>query len=85
MALNGMLARGPYDKATSRMRDIALKELPDDAGAYVWLAPAYAAGALVLASFKDTGWPCTTGAGWATVVTAAFLVMSIDRVADFAP
>lgn len=58
MALNGMLARGPYDKATSRVREAVIKELPDDAGAYVWLAPAYAVGALVLQSFKDTGWPC---------------------------
>lgn len=58
LTMNGMLARGPYDKATSRMREMALKELPDDAGAYVWLAPAYALGALVLTSFKDTGWPC---------------------------
>jgi type VI secretion system protein ImpC len=58
MALNGMLSRGPYDKATSRMREAVIKELPDDAGAYVWLAPAYAIGALVLTSFKETGWPC---------------------------
>ena len=58
MALNGMLSRGPYDKATSRMREVALKELPADAGSYVWLAPAYAIGALVLQSFKETGWPC---------------------------
>jgi type VI secretion system protein ImpC len=58
MALNGMLARGPYDKATSRMRELAMRELPDDSGAYVWIAPAYAIGALVLRSFKETGWPC---------------------------
>jgi type VI secretion system ImpC/EvpB family protein len=58
MALNGMLARPPYDKATSRVREAVIKELPDDAGAFVWLAPAYAIGALVLQSFKDTGWPC---------------------------
>jgi type VI secretion system ImpC/EvpB family protein/type VI secretion system ImpB/VipA family protein len=58
MALNGMLARGPYDKATSRVREAAIKELPDDDGAFVWLAPAYAIGALVLQSFKETGWPC---------------------------
>ena len=58
MAMNGMLARGPYDKSTSRVREFALRELPDDPGAYVWLAPAYALGSLVLTSFKDTGWPC---------------------------
>jgi type VI secretion system ImpC/EvpB family protein/type VI secretion system ImpB/VipA family protein len=58
MALNGMLARPPYDKSTSRVREAVIKELPDDAGAFVWLAPAYAIGALVLQSFKDTGWPC---------------------------
>ncbi|MFT3776232.1 MAG: type VI secretion system contractile sheath large subunit [Minicystis sp.] len=58
MALNGMLARAPYDKSTSRVREAAIKELPADAGAYVWLAPAYAIGALVLGSFRDTGWPC---------------------------
>ena len=58
MALNRMLSRGPYDKATSRMREAAIKELPDDAGSYVWLSPAYAIGALVLTSFKETGWPC---------------------------
>ncbi|APR81305.1 Hypothetical protein A7982_06652 [Minicystis rosea] len=58
MALNGMLSRAPYDKSTSRVREAAIKELPDDAGGYVWLAPAYAIGALVLASFRDTGWPC---------------------------
>jgi type VI secretion system ImpC/EvpB family protein/type VI secretion system ImpB/VipA family protein len=58
LALNGMLSRGPYDKQTSRVREFAVKELPDDAGSWVWIAPAYAIGVLVLASFKDTGWPC---------------------------
>jgi type VI secretion system ImpC/EvpB family protein/type VI secretion system ImpB/VipA family protein len=58
MALNGVLSRGPYDKSTSRVRELAVKELPDDAGAWVWIAPAYAIGVLVLTSFKDTGWPC---------------------------
>jgi type VI secretion system ImpC/EvpB family protein/type VI secretion system ImpB/VipA family protein len=58
MTLNGMLARGPYDKQTSRVREAVIKELPDDAGSYVWLAPAYALGALVITSFKETGWPC---------------------------
>jgi type VI secretion system ImpC/EvpB family protein len=58
MALNGMMSRGPYDKQTSRLREAAIKELPDDAGSYVWLAPAYAVGCLVLTSFRETGWPC---------------------------
>lgn len=58
MCLNGMLSRAPYDKTTSRVREAAIKELPDDSGGFVWLAPAYAVGALVLQSFKDTGWPC---------------------------
>ncbi len=57
MTINGMLARGPYDKQTSRMREAVINELPNDAGSFVWIAPAYAIGALVLASFKETGWP----------------------------
>jgi type VI secretion system protein ImpC len=58
IAMNGVLSRGPYDKSTSRVREAAIKELPADDGAYVWLAPAFVVGALVLASFRDTGWPC---------------------------
>jgi type VI secretion system protein ImpC len=58
IAINGVLARGPYDKTTSRVREATIKELPDDAGAWVWTAPAYAVAALVLSSFRDTGWPC---------------------------
>ena len=33
IAMNGMLARAPYDKATSRVREAIVKELPDDDGA----------------------------------------------------
>jgi type VI secretion system ImpC/EvpB family protein/type VI secretion system ImpB/VipA family protein len=58
IALNGVLARGPYDKNTSRVREAVVKELPDDEGAWVYLAPAYAVAALVLQSFRETGWPC---------------------------
>jgi type VI secretion system ImpC/EvpB family protein len=58
IALNGFLARAPYDKNTSRVREAIIKELPDDAGAWVYLSPAYAVGALILSSFRDTGWPC---------------------------
>jgi type VI secretion system ImpC/EvpB family protein/type VI secretion system ImpB/VipA family protein len=58
IALNGVLARGPYDKTTSRVREAVVKELPDDEGAWVFLAPAYAVAVLVLQSFRETGWPC---------------------------
>ncbi len=58
IAMNRALARAGYDKATSRVREAAIVELPSDQGAMVWLAPAYLVGALVLGSFRDTGWPC---------------------------
>jgi type VI secretion system ImpC/EvpB family protein/type VI secretion system ImpB/VipA family protein len=58
IALNGFLGRAPYDKNTSRVREAVVKELPDDASAWVYLPPAYAVGALTLTSFKETGWPC---------------------------
>lgn len=58
LAMNGVLARGPYDKATSRVREAIIKEAPADAEAYVWIEAAYAVASLVVASFKDTGWPC---------------------------
>jgi type VI secretion system protein ImpC len=58
IAMNGVLSRPPYDKSTSRVREAAVKELPNDEGAFVWLAPAYALGALVLTSFRETSWPC---------------------------
>jgi type VI secretion system protein ImpC len=58
IALNGMLARAPYDKTSSRVREAVVKELPDDEGAFVWIDPAYAVATLVLTSFRETGWPC---------------------------
>ncbi len=58
IALNPVLARGPYDKSTSRVREAVVRELPDDDAARVWTAPAYLLGALIAASFRETGWPC---------------------------
>ena len=58
IAMNGMLARAPYDKQTSRVREATVKELPDDEGAFVWIDAAYAVATLVLTSFRETGWPC---------------------------
>lgn len=58
IAMNGVLARPPYDKTTSRVREAAIKELPDDEGAFVWMSPAYVIGSLILTSFRETGWPC---------------------------
>jgi type VI secretion system protein ImpC len=57
IAMNGVLARTGYDKATSRIREAVVKELPDDAGAAVWLSPAFVVGTLIMGSFRDTGWP----------------------------
>ena len=45
MATNGLLGRVAYDKATSRMREVVVKEEPSDEGAMVWIPPAYAVGA----------------------------------------
>lgn len=58
IAMNGALARAPYDKSTSRVREAIIKELPDDDGGFVWIPPAYLVGALVVKSFLDTQWPC---------------------------
>jgi type VI secretion system protein ImpC len=58
IAMNRVLSRVGYDKNTSRVREAALKELPGDEGAIVWVEPAYVVGALVISSFRDTGWPC---------------------------
>lgn len=58
MAMNGLLGRTAYDKATSRVREVVVKEEPADDGATVWIPPAYAVGALIAQSFKDTAWPC---------------------------
>jgi type VI secretion system ImpC/EvpB family protein/type VI secretion system ImpB/VipA family protein len=58
LAMNPALSRGPYDKASSRVREAVVRELPDDAAAFVWTAPAYLVASLVIASFRETGWPC---------------------------
>ncbi|MBK9258736.1 MAG: type VI secretion system contractile sheath large subunit [Polyangiaceae bacterium] len=58
MAMNGLLGRMAYDKATSRMREVVVKEEPADEGATVWIPPAYAVAALITQSFKETAWPC---------------------------
>jgi len=58
IALNGALARPPYDKGSSRVREAVVHELPHDDAGFVWIAPAYLLGALVIGSFRDTGWPC---------------------------
>jgi type VI secretion system ImpC/EvpB family protein/type VI secretion system ImpB/VipA family protein len=58
IAMNGALARAPYDKSSSRVREAAIQEFPADEGGYVWLSPAHLVGTLITASFRDTGWPC---------------------------
>jgi len=55
-AMNKFLARAPYDKTTSRIREAVVTELPGDEGGFVWTSPVFAIGALAVASFKDTGW-----------------------------
>jgi type VI secretion system ImpC/EvpB family protein/type VI secretion system ImpB/VipA family protein len=57
VAMNGVLARGPYDKQSSRMREAIIKETPDDHEAVVWMSPVWAVATLIVQSFKDTGWP----------------------------
>lgn len=57
-AMNGFLARAPYDKTTSRVREATVTEIPADEGGFVWTSPIYAIGALAIASFKETGWAC---------------------------
>lgn len=58
IAMNPLIARNAYDKQTSRVRELPVKEQPDDHEARVWTAPMWAIGALVAKSFKDTQWPC---------------------------
>lgn len=58
IAMNGALARMPYDKGTSRVREAVIKEVPDDESAHVFTPPAYVVGALVVQSFRETSWPC---------------------------
>jgi type VI secretion system protein ImpC len=57
-AANDFLARPPYDKTTSRVREAIVTELPNDEGGFVWMSPIYALGALAAVSFKETGWAC---------------------------
>lgn len=57
VAVNGALARGPYDKTSSRVREAVIKELPDDDGAFVWIPPCYLVGSLIVRSFRETSWP----------------------------
>jgi type VI secretion system ImpC/EvpB family protein/type VI secretion system ImpB/VipA family protein len=57
-AANEFLARAPYDKTTSRVREAVVAELPADEGGFVWTSPVFAIGALAIASFKETGWAC---------------------------
>ncbi|NUQ74148.1 MAG: type VI secretion system contractile sheath large subunit [Polyangiaceae bacterium] len=57
IAMNGALARGPYDKTSSRVREAVIKEVPDDDGGFVWIPPCYLVGSLIVKSFRDTGWP----------------------------
>lgn len=57
-AMNEILARPPYDKNTSRVREAVVVELPNDEGGFVWTSPIFAIGALAVASFKETGWAC---------------------------
>jgi type VI secretion system ImpC/EvpB family protein/type VI secretion system ImpB/VipA family protein len=58
IAMNGVLSRAAYDKTTSRVREAVIRELPDDATGMVWIPAAYPVATLILASFKETGWPC---------------------------
>ncbi|MBW2457676.1 MAG: type VI secretion system contractile sheath large subunit, partial [Deltaproteobacteria bacterium] len=63
LALNRVLARKPYDKRTSRIREATVEELPADETATVWMQPCWAVASLILRSFGKTGWPCNiTGA-----------------------
>jgi predicted component of type VI protein secretion system len=57
IAMNPMLARLPYDKQSSRVREAVVVEQPNDHEAIVWIPPAYAVGATAIASFRDTSWP----------------------------
>ncbi|MGK3992891.1 type VI secretion system contractile sheath domain-containing protein [Sorangium sp. So ce1024] len=58
IAANRVLGRMPYDRSTSRIREATIVEQPADEGGRVWIAPAYLVGALIAASFRETGWPC---------------------------
>ena len=64
LAMNRILARAPYDKRTSRIREAQIGEKPaDPAEATVWLSPCWAVATLAMKSFEKFGWPCrVTGA-----------------------
>ena len=63
LAANRILARTAFDKKASRVRQLTVEESPSDDSANVWLSPCWAVAALVVQSFKKTGWPCRiTGA-----------------------
>lgn len=63
IATNGILSRAPYDKATSRVREAAIVEIPSDHEGFVWIPPAFGLAAIAIKSFKETGWPARiTGA-----------------------
>jgi type VI secretion system protein ImpC len=58
IAINGVLCRAGFDKTSSRIREAAVVEDPGGDEAMVWMSPAFAVGALIGKSFRDTGWPC---------------------------
>ena len=63
LSCNRLLGRTAYDRRASRVREAEIEELPNDARSVVWLSPCWGVGALVVQSFRKTGWPCRiTGA-----------------------
>lgn len=82
MCMNGLLGRTAYDKSTSRLREIVVKEEPADEGATVWIPPAYAVGALITQSFKDTQWPCRIVGGKVGGTLGNLLVREVSGHVD---
>jgi type VI secretion system protein ImpC len=82
MAMNGLLGRTAYDKSTSRVREVVVKEEPNDEGATVWIPPAYAVGALITQSFKDTLWPCRIVGGKVGGTLGNLLVREVSGHVD---
>jgi len=63
LAMNRILARLPYDRRSSHVREATIEEQPAGDSAIVWLQPCWGVGVLILNSFAKTGWPCNiTGA-----------------------
>ncbi len=59
LALNRVLGRAAYDRRTTRIREAAVEELPnDEASATVWMEPCWAVASLATHSFAKHGWPC---------------------------